>query len=73
MKSENFSQCERNSAHNVGNKSKRRHLISLAETKTEQLRYVRKKGQKVDPLSKLGGHLFNLKGLEAFVKAARLP
>ena len=28
MKSENFSQCERNSAHNVGNKSKRRRLLS---------------------------------------------
>ena len=27
MKSENFSQCERNSAHNVGNKSKRRRLL----------------------------------------------
>ena len=27
MKSENFSQCERKSAHNVGNKSKRRRLI----------------------------------------------
>ena len=31
MKSENFSQCEQNSAHNVGNKSKRRRLLmSLA-------------------------------------------
>ena len=27
MKSENISQCERNSAHNVGNKSKRRRLL----------------------------------------------
>ena len=29
MKSENFSQCERNSTHNVGNKSKRRRLLSV--------------------------------------------
>ena len=47
--------------------------MNLAETKAEQLRYVRERGQKVDPLSKIGGHLFNLKGLESFVKAARLP
>ena len=31
MKSENSSQCERNSAHNVGNKSKRRRFISCTQ------------------------------------------
>ena len=29
MKPENFSQCEQDSAHNVGNKSKRRRLLWL--------------------------------------------